>query len=477
MLLSNAPGASLGDVFGYCNRSEDRASLRLACRAMMHGFDDGVANGASGSAMQLTTNGHWIPIARVPATIPVDPRCSVPHIAAIHVADHFVSPALNERVPFECPHVIIDTQTVGTIDLFGRVRGVHSIEFQQGVPRFKDYPLLEYPPGERTPYKGVLTVDVFGALGIAYRGSRRVDRCTRPSDTPHDLSYISGVDVSIVSLRFRSITEQSTALDSCLAQLLVNSASQVAGGPHLVHIDINWSPSKNLDDDVVAMVQRHPSITHIRYRLTDSVVMRIADFCPALTALDIHAGEVTDAGVEAIVVACPQLTSIGVGGQYSEVSDEAICAVAAHCPRLKTLDVSLSHGRITDIGITSIAQQCPDLTQLDVCLTSGKVTDAGIEAVAHHCPRLTRLNVSATDGAITDAGLLTVSKYCPHLEVLDVSFTEGQVSEAGIEAVVLGCASLVLLDAGYGLWSRDFLQKLRSTFPALRVSGWGIPFG
>jgi bacterioferritin-associated ferredoxin len=76
--------------------------------------------------------------------------------------------------------------------------------------------------------------------------------------------------------------------------------------------------------------------------------------------------------------------------ESTAVTDAGISAVVAACPLLEELN--LDSMKITNASLSAIAHLCRNLTSLNVCGCS-KITDMGVRKVMEHCPRLVALGV------------------------------------------------------------------------------------
>ena len=167
----------------------------------------------------------------------------------------------------------------------------------------------------------------------------------------------------------------------------------------------------------------------------------VAHHCPQLRFLVVdHAfptgGNLSEA-LQAVARGCCQLRHLDFAG--NSVSDAAIETVAQACPQLECLLMCDCH--VTDGGLGAVAQHCPQLKELDVSRNS--VSNAAIQAVAQACPQLRSLNVSYC--CLRDEAIASVARGCPQLECLDVSGLHF-LSDAAIHAVAQGCHQLKELD-------------------------------
>jgi Leucine-rich repeat (LRR) protein len=200
---------------------------------------------------------------------------------------------------------------------------------------------------------------------------------------------------------------------------------------------------------------------------------------PALAELDLLGAPVSDAGLQAIVHAAPNLRRLHLA--ETDITSEGLAALArlvrlehldlaatdiddAALPHLQPLQqlafLRLRETRITDKGLAPLAA-LTRLQSLDLGRT--RLTNAGMVPLAS-LKRLAHLNLEYTD--IDDAGLLTLANALPSLRDLNLDSTN--ISDASAPALArLG--ALERLNLYHTLLSSSALEKLTPALPQCRI--------
>ena len=165
-------------------------------------------------------------------------------------------------------------------------------------------------------------------------------------------------------------------------------------------------------------------------------IQAVAGGCSRLRHLDSGGNSLSNASIETVAQACPQLECLCLA--ECGVTDAALWAVAQRCPHLKKLDVS--ENLVSNAAIKTVAQACPQLECL--CLTGCGVTDAALWAVAQSCPQLKELNVSLN--LVSNAAIQAVAKGCPQLIKLNVIGCP-MLTESAILSIVQSCSHVRIL--------------------------------
>ena len=180
--------------------------------------------------------------------------------------------------------------------------------------------------------------------------------------------------------------------------------------------------------------------------LDDDGVEALVAAVPQLTSLDASESLISDDGLAALGAGLPNLVWLSVAGDdydRTDVGDEGLVALASSCPRLEVLNVGDTN--VTDAGLTALAAACPSLASLNV--RENDVTDATLAALASSCPAITGLNLASCD--VTDAGLATLAgaPFASSLTSLDVYGNSG-VTDAGFVALLAKCPNLSSITIG-----------------------------
>ena len=221
----------------------------------------------------------------------------------------------------------------------------------------------------------------------------------------------------------------------------LSEAIQVVAGAcsRLRHLDSGGNSLSNAPIETVA--QACPQLECLclaECGVTDAALWAVAQRCPHLKKLDVSQNLVSNAAIETVAQACPQLECLCLAA--CGVTDAALWAVAQSCPQLKELNVSLN--LVSNAAIQAVAKGCPQLKKLNVtgCIN---LRDEAIDAVARGCPQLEYLEVVGLQ-FLTDAAIHAVTQGCPQLKQLDMTQC-AMLTESAIVSIVQSCTHLECL--------------------------------
>eukprot|EP00899_Mesostigma_viride_P008991 jgi/Mesvir1/18093/Mv09394-RA.1 len=207
-----------------------------------------------------------------------------------------------------------------------------------------------------------------------------------------------------------------------------------------------------------------PETSRENGQVTDAGVLAVVKCWPLLRVLDVGGCDgVTDAGLAELARIRPNLLELKFS--YYSAGNTTVLALARHCPNLRVLDLSrhksvmdeglaavlhncldlevlsldFCHG-LTDAGIRMMGDSCKRLRELHLCFSHGCFTDRGLAAMAPHLGALEVLGGYKCDG-MTDVSVVALAKHCPRLKEVDVACSEG-VTDAGLMAIGEHCRQL-----------------------------------
>ena len=197
------------------------------------------------------------------------------------------------------------------------------------------------------------------------------------------------------------------------------------------------------------------------HEITDEGVRSLAQFCPALSTLELAYTDVGDAGLARLGEGCRALTRLFL--RALDISDVGMCKVAEGCPMLEEVHLGACN-LIGDDTVSSLAKNCPGLTMLDLSLT--RVKDAGLVRLAVGCGALKKLVLCYL--GISDAGLDKLAQGCPR--IVDVDLREcGLITEEGATSLATHCTMLRTLRLNGVDMSLEGTERLRAAYPGLGV--------
>ncbi|XP_067133603.1 F-box/LRR-repeat protein 7-like [Centruroides vittatus] len=190
-------------------------------------------------------------------------------------------------------------------------------------------------------------------------------------------------------------------------------------GLYLQYLDL--TDCHCIDDAGLEATVRHcPQLTHLYLRrcvqITDAGIKYVASYCSAMRELSISdCLQITDFGLYELAKLGPSLRYLSVA-KCDQVSDAGVKQIARHCYKLRYLNVRGCEA-VSDNSVEVLARSCPRLRALDV----GKcdVTDQGLKMLSENCPNLKKLSVKSCD-LITDRGIQFIAYYCRGLQQLNI---------------------------------------------------------
>eukprot|EP00698_Gefionella_okellyi_P017617 TRINITY_DN5184_c0_g2_i1.p1 TRINITY_DN5184_c0_g2~~TRINITY_DN5184_c0_g2_i1.p1 ORF type:complete len:637 (+),score=134.03 TRINITY_DN5184_c0_g2_i1:61-1971(+) len=149
-----------------------------------------------------------------------------------------------------------------------------------------------------------------------------------------------------------------------------------------------------------------------------------------------------------ILPSCSHLTSLRLRDDAQELSlqDSHLMLIAQACPALRVLHVHAEH--ITDDGVLNLTHQLPGLQdiRLEAC---SKVSDQALKSIAANCSDLRRFAMYGSDTGqhVTDQGLSALAERCTNLQYISLSGCD-HVGEPGIVKLATCCPQLESLQLG-----------------------------
>jgi hypothetical protein len=150
-------------------------------------------------------------------------------------------------------------------------------------------------------------------------------------------------------------------------------------------------------------------VLHKLKTIEDDDIMPLTCWFHNLQIIEFYICErLTDKIVIAVAENCPQLQQLLMPG-CAKVTDSGISKVALHCPRMKHLDLRAC-SNVSDESLLLVAKHCPDLWHLNVGRVSSatKVTGKSIVEIAKN----TNLNTLGLAGcAMTDDAVIEIARH------------------------------------------------------------------
>jgi len=189
---------------------------------------------------------------------------------------------------------------------------------------------------------------------------------------------------------------------------------------------------------------------------------------PWLTAANAKRKHVTDAFVEVLSAAAPNLRDLSLSGNAG-ITDSSMMLLGFRCRRLKTLELQGCDG-ITAQGLEFvIANSRDDLEVLDV-RGCPRVDDSVADAIAR-CPNIRELYLSGT--GLTSVGVRAIVSGCKKLENIDVSGIAFTSSDVQHIMASLGHLRAVNISFCTGVCAGD-VQHIYTANPSINIKAFGL---
>ncbi|KAF8930946.1 Antagonist of MEN (Mitotic Exit Network) [Haplosporangium bisporale] len=185
-------------------------------------------------------------------------------------------------------------------------------------------------------------------------------------------------------------------------------------------------------------------VLHKLKTLEDQDIMPLASWFHNLQVIEFYICEkLTDSIVVAIAENCPQLQNLLMPG-CAKVTDVGIGKVALNCPRMKHLDLRACSA-VSDESLILVAKNCKDLWHLNVgrVTASSKVTGASIVEIAKN----TNLNTLGLAGcAMDDDAVIEIARYSRGgLHRISLNSCS-MLTSASVKALMQMCPNLAVLE-------------------------------
>jgi hypothetical protein len=273
------------------------------------------------------------------------------------------------------------------------------------------------------------------------------------------LEVVGSVHADLTSLNLRhgdysNVTEVGLAriVRSCPNLLPDNIASVGKGDlflaavasvhPHLTSLNLCHPDYKNVTDAGLGAL-----VMGCRGLLPDSIkssakgqrfLAAVALVHPNVTSLDLSGCIVSDTGLATIATCCANLTLVCLlDGIHNTVTDAGLEKIVVGCPNLLPDNIrSVAKG---DLFLAAVAVVHPGLTSINLQHCK-HVTDAGLNKIVLGCPTLLPDNIRSV--AKGDLFLAAIASVHPDLTSLNLQHCK-RVTDAGLKTIVLGCPTLL----------------------------------
>jgi hypothetical protein len=142
--------------------------------------------------------------------------------------------------------------------------------------------------------------------------------------------------------------------------------------PRLKHLELGSTWIR--DDVLLVLALACPQLQSLGLnscRIHEETVAQVAEVCPSLTSLDFD-DVVDDMVLCRVAAACPLMRQLSLG-PCERVSDVGLRSLAAHCHDLRAINFWC--GDITDAGIAALVRGCPLLQCVDIdCCQRAEMT-------------------------------------------------------------------------------------------------------
>ncbi|KAF9329515.1 Antagonist of MEN (Mitotic Exit Network) [Podila minutissima] len=275
-------------------------------------------------------------------------------------------------------------------------------------------------------FKNLIKLELFVDLlkrtdTVECLGIERNKQVVEPAYTVAPVRTVGQSAMALITKRRSSVAksttrEESIAAPSAMQKRLYERASCVK--------KIVLHKLKTLEDqDIMPLASWFHNLQVVEFyiceKLTDSIVVAIAENCPQLQHLLMPGcAKVTDVGIGKIALNCPRMKHLDLRA-CSAVSDESLILVAKNCKDLWHLNVGrvTASSKVTGASIVEIAKN----TNLNTLGLAGCAMsdDAVIEIARYSRGGLHRISLNSCS-MLTSASVKALMQMCPNLAVLEI---------------------------------------------------------
>jgi len=196
----------------------------------------------------------------------------------------------------------------------------------------------------------------------------------------------------------------------------------------------------------------------------DEAVFALTRSCNLIKRINISSGKFTNAAVQAIAMAYPELVAISLGD--SQITDDAIIHLFDSCKVISELDLCGCNG-LTSAAFEAIAEKSNGFTSFHV--GSGKgLLDEHLIAISEKSHQLTRVSLFGCD-SLTPKSIDVFTKNCPEVIWLNMS-NNGKLHTKGFEWVAKNLRNLTWVSFAEGRGVSDVvLETLAKNNKKLQV--------
>eukprot|EP00884_Botryococcus_braunii_P011442 jgi/Botrbrau1/20299/Bobra.31_1s0076.1 len=203
--------------------------------------------------------------------------------------------------------------------------------------------------------------------------------------------------------------------------------------------------------------------------LSNAPLVRLARSCGShLQVLEVGGcSKLTDAGLEGVARACPNLHSLNVNG-CNLLTDAGFAAVGAACPRLTRLS-ACGCSLLSDVGLSALALSCRELQEVNVGWCE-RVGNRGVEALASSCRELRCLDLCGCR-SVGNRAIVAVAILCCHLTSLTLHCCR-KLTDSAMYGLAAGLRGLTHLNvSGCTNLHAEAVQEVVAANPGLHTCG------
>lgn len=234
------------------------------------------------------------------------------------------------------------------------------------------------------------------------------------------------------------ISGHFSSLEDRINSITFSVLSSVCHNLTSFHIDTEEMTLANLHD-ILTNCTRLTDLDIGRATLVgDEGILLVAELTQGrLQAFGVNeSSTVTDESMVVLLQKCPLLRELKMPSMYALGTEKALFAAAKHCPHLEILDL-MALKPLTDAGLSAVVTACPNLHRVDVPFTN--ITDRGLVTILTHCRKLICLDIDDCP-ILSRGGLLNIPKLAPQLVDLQMMATD--VTVAVLTEIAKGCKKL-----------------------------------
>eukprot|EP00899_Mesostigma_viride_P019574 jgi/Mesvir1/27618/Mv07351-RA.1 len=219
----------------------------------------------------------------------------------------------------------------------------------------------------------------------------------------------------------------------------------------LTHVDIDVATILGTDACMIALAENSPGLKHFsvrRWAVTDAGIKALALHCPLLTSLRLEdCRMITDEGLSQMVAALTDLEVVNL--ENTRADTRTVIALGSKCSKVTELNIgkglwsAYTHNcGLDDTALAAVLQGCPNLRTLNITRCA-KITGAAFVVDGMRQPAALAINELKMEwcSGFKPKEIADMVTRCPSLISLQADHCTGMTDDS-VKTVVSGCKAL-----------------------------------